>query len=203
MKLKKNVKRIFLIILLLFVIGGGFYVYQHFLKDGKRKLKKAEVINEIKEYGYTLKSNQTKAYKKEFEKLAKILSKDEVDEEEYVKQLSILFLLDFYSLNNKLANTDVGGVEFVHSSAVANFITKAEDTLYKYVESNIYGNRKQNLPEVLDITIEDVEKTVYDDDSSAYQVNATWNYKEDLGYQTKATLTFAHEDKKLSLVEME
>ena len=41
-------------------------------------------------------------------------------------------------------------------------------------------------------------------DENAYQVEVTWTYKENTGegYQTKATLYFVHEDKKLYLVEM-
>ena len=46
-----------------------------------------------------------------------------------------MFVYDFFSLEDKAAKTDVGGVEFVHPSAIANFLLNAEDTYYKYVES--------------------------------------------------------------------
>ena len=39
-------------------------------------------------------------------------------------------------------------------------------------------------------------------DDKAYQVTASWTYTSENDYQNKATFTFVHEDKKLSLVEM-
>lgn len=206
MKLKKSVKRILILAFILIIAGSGFILYESF--DSKPVVKKAKVVNEIKDYGYTLKSNKSSEYKKMFQELKDILSKDEVDEEEYVKQIGKMFVLDFYTLNDKLTNTDIGGVDFVNSNARANFIAKAEDTMYKYVESDIYGNRSQKLPEVDEVTVKSVEVLEYtigtnQTDTNAYQVELAWTYKEDLGYQDKVTLIFTHEDKVLSLVEME
>ena len=180
----------------------GFLVYEEFKP---KEAKRVKVVNEIKEYGYTLKDNKSARYKKMFQELKDILSKKEVDEEAYVKKISEMFILDFYTLNDKLANTDIGGIDFVNSNSKANFLNKAEDTMYKYVESNIYGNRKQSLPVVDEITIKDVQKIDYallDNNVEAYQVDVSWTYKKDMDYQDKATLIFVHEDKVLSLVEI-
>lgn len=205
MRLKKSVKRILLIALILILVGTGLIVYQSITK---KEVKKVKIVNKIDDYGYSLKSNKSKKYKELFEELKEILNKEEVDEEKYVEQISKMFILDFYTLSDKLTNTDVGGLDFVYSTAKTPFLEKAEDTIYKYVESNLYDNRNQELPTVDEITInsiEQIEYTVGTDyiDSNAYQVNVTWTYKENLDYQNEATLIFAHEDKKLSLVEME
>ena len=157
MKLKKKAKVIIFIILLIIIAIISLLVYKTYFKE--EKAKEATVINEIKEYGYTLKSNKSAAYKKEFENLITILNNDSVNEEDYVKQISRMFILDFYSLSDKVANTDVGGVDFVHSAAVSNFLEKAEDTIYKYIENDMYGKRAQVLPTVDEITISDVSQT--------------------------------------------
>ena len=206
MKLKKKVKRFLIILLIVIVAAVGGFVFYEMTNTSKVTIKKATVLNEIKEYGYTLKSNKSKAYKKEFANLATILNSDSVDEEAYLKSITKLFILDFYTLSDKVANTDVGGVDFIHTDAKTNFLEKAEDTIYKYVENNMYGGRRQSLPTVQDVTIEDIQNVSFtlnqETDTNAYQVTVSWTYTEENDYQNKATLTFAHEGKKLSLVEM-
>ncbi len=206
MKLKKGVKRFLIILLILVVLAGGaFLVWKFYPKE--RAQEAATVVSEIPGYGYTLKSNKSAQYKEMFQELTDILSESPVDEEAYVEQISKMFILDFYTLSDKVANTDVGGVDFVHSAAKTNFLEKAEDTIYKYVESDIYGERDQKLPTVDEITVSSIDNVTYElsdsVDDNAYQVNLSWTYKEDMGYQNEAVLTFVHEGEKLSLVEME
>ena len=204
MKLKKKVKVILVIAILLIVAGLGFIAYE---SVKPKAVRKATVENEIKEYGYTLKSTRNDRYKEMFQELQDILSKENVDEKAYLEQISKMFIMDFYTLDDKLANTDVGGIDFVHTNAKTNFLEKSEDTVYKYVENDIYGNRDQKLPEVTDVTIESTENIEYTigtdfTDDNAYQVEVSLKYKEDMDYPTKATLIFVHEDNKLSLVEV-
>lgn len=206
MKLKKGVKRFLIILLILVVLAGGaFLVWKFYPKE--RAQEAATVVSEIPGYGYTLKSNKSAQYKEMFQELTDILSESPVDEEAYVEQISKMFILDFYTLSDKVANTDVGGVDFVHSAAKTNFLEKAEDTIYKYVESDIYGERDQKLPTVDEITVSSIDNVTYElsdsIDDNAYQVSLSWTYKEDMGYQNEAVLTFVHEGEKLSLVEME
>ena len=204
MKLKKKVKVMLVLSVILIATGVGFIAYES-IKP--KAIKKATVENEIKEYGYTLKSTRNDKYKEMFQELKDILSKKNVDEKAYLEQISKMFIMDFYTLNDKLANTDVGGIDFVHANAKTNFLEKSEDTVYKYVENDIYGNRDQKLPEVTDVTIESTENIEYTigtdfTDDNAYQVEVSLKYKEDMDYPTKATLIFVHEDNKLSLVEV-
>ncbi len=206
MKLKKKVKRVLIAILIILAIAAiGIGI---FLMTKKEEVQTAKVISTINDYGYTLKDNKSKRYQKLFEELDEILKKESVEEEEYVKKIAEMFILDFYTLNDKTAKTDVGGVDFVYSTIVDNFLENAENTFYRYVESNIYNDRKQKLPTVDEITIESVEKTTYEyedtTDEEAYQVVVNWTYtdQEFEDYQTTATLIFVHEDKKLSLVEL-
>ena len=204
MRLKKSVKRILIVGIILIIVGLGFLGYESFKP---KPIKKSTVENEIKKYGYTLKSTRNDKYKKMFQELKDILSEKKVDEEAYLKQISKMFILDFYTLDDKLANTDVGGIDFVHTDAKTNFLEKSEDTVYKYVENDIYGTRNQDLPEVKNVSIDNIENIEYTigtnyTDESAYQVEVSIEYIEDMGYPTTAKLTFVHEDNKLSLVEV-
>ena len=208
MKLKKKAKRLILILLVIIVILLGIL----FISDkvyNKGKTKEVKIVNKIDKYGYNLKDTKTKKYHKLFNELKKILSAKEVDEEEYLKKISEMFIYDYYSLNDKTAKTDIGGVDFVYSGALENFLLKSEDTYYKYVESNIYGNRNQSLPTVKDIEIKNVSQEVfaYGDktDEKAYIVEVTWNYTDEefSKYQTSAKLIFIHDGNKLSLVELQ
>lgn len=207
MKLKKKAKVILLSVIALVIIAvAGIIIYK--VIDNKPAVKETKVLKTIDAYGYELKDNKSKQYKELFKELEEILLETEVDEEAYVKKIAELFVYDFYSLNDKTAKTDVGGVDFVQASALENFLVNAEDTYYKYVESNLYGDRKQELPTVNEITIESINPTEYvynNQKASAYEVKLNWTYTEEKysDYQSSATLTFVKEDIKYYLVELQ
>lgn len=205
MKLKKGAKIAIVVIVLLIVVGGLIWHFK--FRGGKEKVEVAKVVNEISEYGYQLKDNKSEAYKKLFQELKEVLESDPVDEEAYAKLISQMFIMDFYTLNDKVAKTDVGGADFVHSEEREDFIEQAMDTVYKYVESNLYGERKQELSTVNEVTVDQIEIVEFEyldqTDANAYQVSVSWDYTKDLGYETEATLIVVHEENKLSIVEMD
>lgn len=207
MKLKKSVKRFLMILAIIIIIGVGALTYFFVKKDSN--VEEVKVLKEIKGYGYTLKDNKSAAYKKLFAELEEILKESSVDEEKYVKTISEMFILDFYSLDEKAAKTDVGGVDFVYQEIANNFLNNAGDTLYKYVESDIYKQRKQDLPVVSSVKIESIENEEFEyletTDENAFVVKANWTYKDPAkakGYQDEATLIFVHNGKRLDLVEL-
>lgn len=178
MKLKKKPKIIITLFALLLIAALAIVLVISFKPKGT-KVKEVKVLKSIDEYGYQLKDNKTKKYKDMFKELEDILRADTVDEEAYAKKIAEMFVYDFFSLEDKAAKTDVGGVEFVHPNAVANFLLTAEDTYYKYVESNIYGERKQELPAVDKVTIESIEKSEFAWSNAmheAYEVKLSWTY---------------------------
>ena len=207
MKLKKKVKRLLILLIIVGLVLGGYYIYSKINK--KEEVKEIKVINKIDKYGYQLKENKPSKYKKLFEELKEILNEENVNEENYVKKISEMFIYDFYSLSDKTAKTDVGGTDFVYKEVLENFLQNAQDTYYKYVESNVYNNRKQSLPTVSNITIDKVDNTKfeYNDkyDEKAFEVDINWDYTDNQfsGYQKKATLIFIHDGIKLSLVELQ
>lgn len=204
---KPKKKLIVLIIIIgLVLIGSGVYL----ILNTKETVKENKVVSKIPGYGYVLKSNKSSAYKKLFQQLKEVLSEKNVDEKKYAKVITKMFIVDFYSLKDHIAKTDVGGVDFVHTDIIDNFLENAEDTYYKYIESNIYGKRKQKLPEVDTIKIDSVETTEFtyneETDDEALKVVASWTYKDSSiakGYQTEATFIYVHDGKKLVLVELQ
>jgi len=209
MKLKKKVRRTLVAILLIALIIVCAFLAKSMFFD-KQEVKETKVLKTIDKYGYTLKDNKTKKYKKMFEELNEILSEDPVDEEEYVKKITEMFIYDFYSLDDKVSKTDIGGVDFVHKDVLQNFLVAAEDTYYKYIESNIYNNRTQRLPVVNDITIESVQNDTFTinggaTDDKAFFVKVNWDYTDNSfdSYQKSAELVFVHNDLRLDLVELQ
>lgn len=205
MKKKSKLKKILIILIILVIIAIiGILVYNFFFKNKEEEVK---VIKSIPEYGYDLRENETKLYKDEFEKLDDILSKNDVDYEEYAKEIAKLFIIDFYTLSNKQSKNDIGGTDFIKESMRDNFIEEARSTFYRYLEVES-DDRNQDLPEVSEIKsveIEDTSFTYSDDtvDDNAYRVTISWDYKEDFGYETKANMIIVKEDKKLYIVEMD
>lgn len=206
MKLKKGPKIAIIIITVLLLIAAGVALFI-MLKPKDTKVKEVKILNTIEKYDYHLKDTKTKRYKSMFKELEDILKAKEVDEELYVQKITEMFIYDFYSLADKSAKTDVGGLDFVHPNAIQNFLVNAEDTYYKYVENNIYGDRTQKLPEVDEILINATTKTTYiynNTEYEAYKINAGWSYttEEFSSYQKNAALTFIKDDIKLYLVEL-
>ncbi len=196
------------IILLFIVVGIILFsvlfikIYNDFIKDNSAQKQ----ISSIEYYGYTLNSNDTDLYKSYYKELDKVLKEKQVDYRSYASLLSKLFIVDVYSLNNKLASTDIGGLEFIHPDLKENFKENMSETLYKYVESNIDGKRTQELPIVKEIKVDNVFETKYtynDTEYDAYLVNANWTYEKDLGYQTSSKLTVIKVDNILYVVASE
>lgn len=204
MKLKKRTRRTLIFLLIIILAVAGYFIYNKYFTT---EVKKVVTIDSIPAYGYKLKDNKPEKYKKMFKQLKEILDEKPVDKEKYAKKITEMFIFDFYSLKDKSLKTDVGGVDFIHPDILTNYLENAENTYYKYVESNLYGKRKQDLPTVDKVTINKIEKTEYkynnEVDSEAYKVNVKWTYTSSKydDYQDEADLIIVHKDKKLYIVE--
>ena len=190
MSKKQDIRNIVLFVVVGLIILGivGFKAYNDFFKDNSINKK----VVSLDLYGYTLSKNDTGLYKDNFKALEKTLNETPVNYEEYAKLLSKLFIIDVYTLNNKLSSTDIGGLEFLYKPLKENFKENMGDTLYKSVQVNLDGKRTQNLPEVTSIEVTDVFPTKYTYNKTefeAYLVTLKWEYKQDLGYQKSMKLT--------------
>ncbi|MDD3048742.1 MAG: hypothetical protein PHQ89_01965 [Bacilli bacterium] len=204
-KKKLNKRMVFIAITFLILIGLGCFVGYRLL-NATDTVKEVKILKEIKNYGYTLDENETALYKDLFEELNIELTETTVDEEKYAELVSKLFVADFYNLANKVNKNDVGGIQFINAAVQSNFLLNAKNTLYKYVENNIYGDRDQELPIVSLITTSRIKIISYEynkiTDKKAYEVTLNWEYKTDLDYQTSAALILVHENNKVSIVEL-
>lgn len=205
-KRKINVKRVaILIILLALIIVGGVLMVSK-LTHKESKTKEIKEVASIDAYGYTLKENATAYYKKLFKELEKTLNKKEVDEEKYAKLVAQMFIADFFNLDNKISKNDVGGKQFVYSDYQNDFEKFAMDSMYKSVESDVYGERKQELPEVTNVDVTKVKNESYkygdNTDENAFIFNFEIEYKEDMDYQTSGSLTLIHNGNKIEVASM-
>ena len=208
MSKRKKDKRIIILIaaaIVLFIIAAFLLMNGGSKKSEVEEVKKVDNIK-TKEIDYTLYNNKSDLYKDYFSELKEVLLKDKVDDLEYAKVLAKLFVADFYSLADKKTNTDVGGLDFIYPDMKENFILKATDTIYKYVESNVYGDRKQSLPKVKSVEIKKAEPKPLKygklSDGLGYVVTTTIAYEKDLGFPKEVTLYIIHKDKKLFIVEI-
>lgn len=207
MKLKKGVKRFLIVLLIVLILTAVILWFVFGRGEKKQEPQTATVVETLDNYGYSLRSNATSLSKSLFEELKKVLNQEPINEEEYAKLVARSFLADFYTLDNKVTNNDIGGVQYVYSSVQDNFILKAQDTLYKYVESNLYDEREQELPIVTAVEVTSITSTTYTlgevTDDKAYQVEATITYQKDLGYDSSRKLIIMHdENDHLSIVEI-
>ncbi len=204
--MKKKYKRILIIILIVVLLAIISFVIYKILLNNKTEEEVVNVVDSISEYGYNLDDRDTELMKSTYEELKNILNSDEIDYELYASALARLFVIDLFTMDNKINKYDVGGSEYVYPDALENFKLNVEDTLYKHMENNSSGKRKQDLPEVSSIEVlsnETDEYTIGENSFDSYIVNLSWQYVSDLGYDNNALITLINLDNKLYVVEYE
>lgn len=199
--MKKKV--ILFLCILIFVYAAGGTIY--YIATREKKDDKPIVTNKdtIKGYDYTLKSNATKLYEDEFKTLKANLEGN-INYDEYAVSIAKLFIIDLYTINNKINKYDTGGVSFVYPDGRNNYKLNVQDTIYKYVEDNTNGKRTQNLPEVSSVIVKDSKKDTYkigDNSFEAYKINLEWSYVQDLGYDKTGEIILIKKDKNIYVVE--
>ena len=199
--MKKN-KKVLALLILIGVILFGYLIFR--VRNDFFKKQDKTVVDSIGLYGYTLEKTDTKLYENYFKELSKILNEKTIDYEKYAEYLSKLFIVDTFTLNNKLASTDIGGTEFIHPDLKENFKENMGNNMYRNIEVNLDGKRQQELPIVKNVTIDTIkeDKVKYNDkDYDGYIIKANIEYEKDLGYQTEIELTLIKDDKILYIIK--
>ena len=193
-KTKKVICSIFVIVLL---ISGSFVLWKFVLnKDEKKPIAEVKELDNLKGYGYILTDRDGKYFKKEFEVLKNIVNEDEVNIEDYTSQVAKMFVIDLYTLKNKVNKYDIGGNEYFYEDKKTMFEQKVIDTLYNSLLDNTYGDRKQELPEVSDVQVlSNLESTykIGEKEVKAYVITLNISYVSDMGYDKEATVTGCQE----------
>lgn len=208
---KKRRIRVNLILTLIVVVLVGIMIYCIFDIFGDIKSNSqnsVEILDKIEGYDYELNKNDSAYFESLFSDLKKTLEEEKVDEEAYASLICQLFVVDFYSLDSAINKNDVGGIQFVYSAYQNDFVSKAKTSVYNYVENNIYGDRKQELPMVTEVSIDSIEQEEYSfdndiEDSNAYVVTVSVSYSKDLEYPTEVELVLIHNGTKLEIAKME
>lgn len=198
--MKKKYKRLlFTMIIILIVIIVGILTLKFYKSLNTREIK---VIDTVENFDYALEARDTVLYKNIHRELKNNLESDEINYDEYAKEIAKLFIVDLFTLDNKLSPYDVGGLEFVYPDVLDNYKLNVEDTLYKHIETD--SKRKQKLPIVSSIDVDDFTKDEYvidKDTYPSYVVKLNWSYEHDYGYDTYAAVTLILKDEKVYVVE--
>ena len=201
--MKKKYKMLLtILIILIIIIVAAIIVFKVF--QGSSTAEPVKVVDSIDNFDYTLDDRDTELMKKTYNELKDILTASDIDYEKYAQALAKLFVIDLFTMDNKVNRYDVGSTEYVYPDSVENFKTNVEDTIYKTMENNSNGKRKQKLPEVSAIDESNVETstfTIGEDEYESYIVKLSWSYEKDLGYDKNATITLIPLNEKLYVVE--
>lgn len=201
MKKKPKKKVLPTLIILIILVVGSIFIIKGFLASNKQS--EVKVLSIIEKYNYTLDNNETEIYKKYFKDLENVLKEEIINQEEYGCLISKLFVIDFYTLNNKVTNKDIGGIQYLQEDIRDNFSLKASNTIYKYIKNNIYGKRRQDLPEVKDAIVKDFKEKEQDNkDEKVYEVNLSIEYVKDMGYTDSVLLTLSSINDRISIIEI-
>lgn len=198
---KKQIKKsALMIIILTILISIGLY-FLLFSKSTGGLLVRSK--DKTVKFDYTLDKDNTNLMKENFKELKDILANDNINYEDYAKTLAKLFIIDLYTIDNKKSMYDVGSLEYVYDKE--NFKTRCQNTLYKGL--NDKSTRKNNeYPIVESINIDSFENgefTYNDNKYESYEINLSWDYKKDLGYDKKGKVTIIKIEDKLYVVSYE
>ena len=201
--MKKKYKVILSIIVIFILLIIAFFTVK-LLFSKKNNTANIKVLDSIPNYNYTLDERDSKLMKDTYQELKGILKEKEINYEDYAKAIAKLFVIDLFTMNNKINKYDIGSIEYVYPDSISNFKINVGDTLYKTLENNADGKRNQKLPAVKSILSSDITKGKYklnDKEHDAYNVSLSWDYDEDLGYDDSAIITLIKENKQLYIVQ--
>lgn len=202
--MKKGYRTGILIIIFLILSIGATYVSSKYFFHNFKKKKFTVVVDNISSYGYTLDKRDTKLMKEKFNELKKVVKAKEIDYKKYSELISQLYVIDLYTIDNKVNKYDVPCLEYIYNDQVDKFKSMIKWEFYSKIEDNSDKNRKQELPVVKSVEVTNVEETTYDingEVKNGHVVTLEWIYEEDLGYDKKAQITTVIDNNKVYVVK--
>lgn len=199
-------KVVIIVIAIIIALGGslGYFYYKSHKENNNVVENTPEPVEEIDKFGYELEDRDTILFMDTFNEMKEVLSFETIDYSKYAELLSKLYIIDLYTISNKISKYDVGGSDYVYPSKRDNFELKVRDTLYKFVEDNSNLTRNQDLPEVKNIETESIEETKYKIDTNeynAYKVSLKWDYIKEEEYDKSALIYLINDNDILYVVE--
>lgn len=208
----KTRKILFLIlipILLIEIILVSNKVYnKYFVSEKNNKFKETAPKETLKkeEYNYILSSNASKYEEELFQELKNTLSKDEINEEEYAKNLAKIFISDVFTMSTKKSSSDITSSQYVYTDYQETYKTMIKETIYSSIELNLDGKREQKLPTVTNVEINTITRETFSTqndvlDQNAFHITATITYEENLNYPTNYELILVKNKNILQVVK--
>ena len=200
--MKKKYKTLLIIIVICIILIIGLLVIKNMKNEGVKN--NVKVVDSIVDFSYTLDEKDTSLMKENYKELKKLLKEKDINYEEYSQIIAKLFIIDLFTMDNKINKYDVGSLEYVYPETIDNFKLNIEDTIYKSMEDNTYDKRVQELPIVKSIEVIDTKTSTFkinEEELDSFIVTLNWEYEKDLGYDKEATITLIKENKKVYVVE--
>lgn len=200
--MKKKYKTLLIIIVICIILIIGLLVIKNMKNEGVKN--NVKVVDSIVDFSYTLDERDTSLMKENYKELKKLLKEKDINYEEYSQIIAKLFIIDLFTMDNKINKYDVGSLEYVYPETIDNFKLNIEDTIYKSIEDNTYDKRVQELPIVKSIEVVDTKTSTFkinEEELDSFIVTLNWEYEKDLGYDKEATITLIKENKKVYVVE--
>lgn len=198
-------KKVVLLISISLLIIGLIGLISYFVinKENNKEKFVVKVLEKIDGYNYVLEDRDNDIYKTEYFLLKQNLESDVIDYQKYASSIAKMFVIDLYTIDNKLNKYDVGGTDFLIKDYVDNFELQVEDSLYKYIEDNTYETRKQVLPIVSEVIVDSIEEKEFilsDVTYPSYEVKLSWKYTAENDYDKSGVVTIINKDKTLYVV---
>ena len=105
-KKKNKKKKVIIVLILIILIVVGVFAYTTLNKGNDKIEEKEKVVDSIKDFDYTISDTDTKLFKTKFNELKKELKKSTIDNKKYSKLVAELFIIDFFTLDNKITNKE-------------------------------------------------------------------------------------------------
>lgn len=122
--------------------------------------------------------NPSDAQIKAYNELSDAITKE--DRKKEATMVAVNFAFDFLSLGNKKDGNDIGGLQYIPSDKIKNFMEFAHAYYYGNYPTIVNEYGKSSLPEVTGYKVNSVEETQF-----------TYNNSPCNGYYVKLSLTYA------------
>lgn len=194
--IKRNTKRVLVVLCIALVAGGG---YAYYVYKNKPKQRPTATIT------YRLGSDPTSLMTKIYRNIQKNQNNVTL---ELGKYIAAYFATDYYTLSNKETN-EIGGTDYFYKSRLSAFKTFARQSYYKNVNTLI-KNQENNI-EVTSYTIDDAERSNFElsglEDYKYYDVSLTLHFNKTNPIIKKDSIqvlvTLINKDNRISVVALD
>lgn len=155
-------------------------------KDDKTEVKM--VANDL----YVEPLHPTNAQIEAYNKLSDAIASE--DKKEEATMVAVNFAFDFFNLSNKEDAGDLGGLQFIPSDKIRNFMEFAQSYYYGNYPTIVNEYGKDNLPEITSYKVESVEEgdfTYNNSPCKGYNVGITLQYADTKVKKLKKNMTIS------------